>query len=129
MNWRIFPVLILSVAFLVSLVSLASFPWNLMPASWSIATVVFSVLAGFSTVLVAYYVYDDKDHADWAYARALRVENKFEERIKRLEEIAAVRTSEKYGRNVQPPAPKNPYYSDSARALLGMPEEPKENKE
>jgi len=121
--------MLLIVAFLVSLVSLASFPWNLVPASWSIATVVFSVLTGLSVVLVAYYVYDDNVHADWAYARALRVENTFEKRIKRLEETAGLTTSDRAKENGRAFPPKNPYYSDSARALLGMEKEAKEKKQ
>jgi len=129
LNWRIFPLIILSVAFLVSLVSLASFPWNLAPASWSIATVVFSVLTGFSVVLIAYWVYDDRVYVDWVYARALMVENTFEKRIKRLEGIAGLTTSEKAEENAPALPPKNPYYSDSARALLGMQEKAKEKKQ
>jgi len=129
LNWRIFPVIILSVAFLVSLVSLALFPWNLAPAPWSIATVVFSVLTGFSVILVAYSVYDDRDYSDWTYARALRVENTFDKRITRLEEIVGLTTLEKAEKNARASAPKNPYYSDSARERLGMRGEIKEKKQ
>jgi len=119
-------VIIMSLAFLFSLVSLASFPWNLVPESWGIATVVFSVLTGFSTIMVAYFVYEDRGYADWVYARMLSVEDRFEKRIKTLEGIAGVGKSEKAQEKVRPPPPKNPYYSDSARTLLEMREEPKD---
>jgi membrane protein implicated in regulation of membrane protease activity len=79
MNSRILPVILLSLAFLFSLVSLASVPWNII-STWEIATLIFSVLIGFATVLVAYYVYHDYENAEVGF-------DTLKNRIERLEGI------------------------------------------
>ena len=62
-NPRIFAVLVISVAFLMSLYGLASIPpasWRTLD-SWQMASIVLNALTSFSVLLVAYWVYSDYD--------------------------------------------------------------------
>lgn len=86
MNERIFPLLVLAIAFLVSLGSLAFVSWNIV-SNWEIATIVFSVLTGFATVLVAYYVYKDYENTQWRIDRAENEDTTLQNLIERLEGI------------------------------------------
>jgi len=100
MNERIIPVVILAIAFLLSVGSLLSIPqdiWNLLP-SYTWAILAFNLLVALSTVLVAYWVYDDYERIEQTYKtidydsrRADRLEgivdDNFDAVVKRLEKL------------------------------------------
>jgi hypothetical protein len=116
MNVRIISVVILSIALLLSIGSIAYIAsisqdvWNSMPTyEWAI--IAFNFLVVLATVLVAYWVYDDYEKLEWTYGRSdsLSRENKrlgeivddnFDIVFKRLEKIEETLKKEEKQKNL-----------------------------
>jgi len=101
LNVRVFPVVILTINFLLSLGILFAFPWKIAP-TWEIGTVVFSLLTGFSVLLVAYFLYHDYEDTKSSYDYLSSKLEKLEKTEKEKDSLAE----------------KNYFYSEQERAVI-----------
>ena len=91
MNVRVIFVIVLSVAFLLSIVSLASM-WGYTTGSsvptYEYALIASNILACFGTVFVAYWVYENNEDSNWFHGHIYNIS-------KRLDKIEEMHKKEK----------------------------------
>jgi len=90
MNVRVIFVVILSVAFLLSIVSLAliwsyvvSYEVPISLPTWLYALIASNILACFGIVFVAYWVYENNEDSNWFHSRIYNISK----RLDKIEEM------------------------------------------